>query len=75
MEGEGGCLSTTLMDHQERDLAISLEQAIRNYWEEKRKHRQMLKDNVDTSTKGKESVGCDVDLNMTENGSNETRII
>ena len=53
MEGEGGCLSTTIMDHQERDLAISTQQATRKYWlERKRKHQQMLKDKVDTSTKG-----------------------
>ena len=35
----------------------------------------MLKDKVDTSTKGKDSIGCDVDLNITENGSLETSII
>ena len=35
----------------------------------------MLKDNVDTSTKDKDSIGCDVDMNITKNGSNETTII
>ena len=35
----------------------------------------MLKDKVDTSTKGNDSIGCDVDLNTTENGSLETGII
>ena len=35
----------------------------------------MLKDNVDTSTKDKDSIGCDVDMNITGNGSNGTRIV
>ena len=37
----------------------------------KRKHRQMLKDTKDIFAKGKDSIGCDVGLNSTENGSNE----
>ena len=39
------------------------------------KHHQMLKNKKDTSIKGKDSIGCDVDLNTTEMGSNETTII
>ena len=35
----------------------------------------MLKDKVDTSTKGKDTIGCVVDLNITENRRNETKII
>ena len=41
----------------------------------KRNHFQRLKDKKDTSPKGKDSIGCDVDLNAIENGSNETTII
>ena len=35
----------------------------------------MLKDKKDTFTKGKDSIGCDIGLNTTKNGSNETTII
>ena len=35
----------------------------------------MLKDKLDISTKGKDNIGYDVDLNIIENGRNETKII
>ena len=34
----------------------------------------MLKDKLDISTKGKDNIGYDVDLNIIENGRNETKI-
>ena len=40
----------------------------------KRTHQQMLKSKQKTSTKGKDSVNCVVDLNVNENGRNETKI-
>ena len=35
----------------------------------------MLKSKLDTSSKGKDSTSCDTDLNVIENGRNETKII
>ena len=35
----------------------------------------MLKNKQNTSTKGKDTIGCVVDLNITENRRNETKII
>ena len=34
----------------------------------------MLKDKLDISTKGKDNIGYDVDLNIIENGRNKTKI-
>ena len=68
MEGEDGCLELPLNDHKDRDDAIRTQQAIRNYWaEKKRKHRQLLKDTKATISKGKDSLA--------ENASNATTII
>ena len=35
----------------------------------------MLKGKLDTSTKSKDDTNCDVDLEITENGRNESKII
>ena len=35
----------------------------------------MLKGKLDTSTKGKDTIGCVVDLNITKNRRNATKII
>ena len=68
MEGEEGCLELPLNDHKDRDDVIRTQQAIRNYWaEKKRKHRQLLKDTKATLSKGKDSLA--------ENVSNATTII
>ena len=41
MEGKEGCLELPFNDHKDRDDAIRTQQAIRNYWaEKKRKQRQ-----------------------------------
>ena len=63
------------MNPKERDKTIITQQSIRKYWvDTKRKHQQMLKGMLDTSIEGQDSIGCVVDLNITENGRNETKI-